>query len=220
MVDPNFDDGDEPNFPSSSTTSSQSSRRFNLDEQSSRSILVYKMRSGYEISSQKELCRELDKGTEPFPHLLCRTKSQPLQKTLSTIHTHSTTSSASSDPVPANVSANASSSTLSDPRWRCSRKHIDRGVSRLEIKTCDLWNEPERTAYCRYPNAKSNIASVGLPRGVYWRRMLFGHFQDLYILSPESSPASSRNTSPEDTAESSPDGPTPSNTFQVTVDRA
>ncbi|KAI9727296.1 MAG: hypothetical protein M1828_006915 [Chrysothrix sp. TS-e1954] len=209
MADSYVDDGIEQNLPSSSTTSSQSSRRFNLNEDSDRAILVYKLRSGYEISSQKELCRELDKGTEPFPNMLCRTRSTPLASKPSLSHSSST----SSEPA-----ANEVTRVATDPRWRCSKKAIGRGTSRLDIKTCDLWTEPERTAYHRFPNAKSSVASVGLPRGVYWRRMFFGHFQDLYILSPESSPSSSVAASPDNTTDSSPDGPTPSSTFQATTD--
>lgn len=45
---------------SSSTTSS--AERFGLDEASTKDILVYRVRGGYEVTNEKNLCRELDKG--------------------------------------------------------------------------------------------------------------------------------------------------------------
>lgn len=144
----------------STSSSTSSSSRFNLDDADTRDILVYKMRAGYEISNQSQLCKQLD----------------------------------------------------ADPRWRCSRKAIPRGTSRLEVQTRDLFNEPERTQYAHYPNSKCSLASVGLPRGVYWRRLLLGHFEDLYILSPDSSPNSSTQNS---SGGNSPDHQTPSSTWDM-----
>ncbi|KAF1983567.1 hypothetical protein K402DRAFT_448145 [Aulographum hederae CBS 113979] len=93
-----------------------------------------------------------------------------------------------------------------DLRLRCSRKPIPRGNSRIEVKQEDLYNEPERSIYNQqgYPNMKNSLASIGLPSPVYWKRLLFNQFQDLYIVSPESSP----NSSPESSQHVSP-----SNTF-------
>ncbi|KAJ9659011.1 hypothetical protein H2201_007533 [Coniosporium apollinis] len=86
------------------------------------------------------------------------------------------------------------------PHHRVSRKRIPRGNSRIEVKTEDLYNEPERSAYQKFPNSKNSLASVGLPRAVYWKRLLLNQFQDLYIVSPESSP----NSSPESSQNCSP----------------
>ncbi|KAL9085397.1 MAG: hypothetical protein Q9159_004741 [Coniocarpon cinnabarinum] len=55
---------------SSSTTSSAS--RFSLDENSTRDILVYRVRNGYSITTQKELARELDRQ----PNLLRLTRKE------------------------------------------------------------------------------------------------------------------------------------------------
>ncbi|KAF2234796.1 hypothetical protein EV356DRAFT_576485 [Viridothelium virens] len=82
-----------------------------------------------------------------------------------------------------------------DPHLRCSRKPLPRMCSRVDIRTEDLYNEPEKTAYQHYPNCKASLASVGLPMGVSMRRMLFGDFSDLYIVSPESSPTNSQASS-------------------------
>ncbi|KAK3078840.1 hypothetical protein LTS18_006494 [Coniosporium uncinatum] len=89
-----------------------------------------------------------------------------------------------------------------DRRLRCSRKRIPRGNSRIDVKTEDLFNDPERSTYQRaaYPNMKSNLASIGLPRIVYWKRLLLNQFEDLYIVSPESTPSNS----PESSQHSSP----------------
>lgn len=52
----------------SGTASSKASSLFDLDEHSSKSILVYKYRSGakgLEVKSESALCDELDKGKSP-----------------------------------------------------------------------------------------------------------------------------------------------------------
>ena len=72
------------------------------------------------------------------------------------------------------------------------------------MRTEDLYNEPERSHYSKYPNMKNCLASIGLPRGVYWKRMLLGGYKELFILSPESSP----ENSPENSQHT-----TPSSTF-------
>ncbi|KAI9652841.1 MAG: hypothetical protein M1831_006366 [Alyxoria varia] len=73
-------------------------------------------------------------------------------------------------------------------KWRCSRKPISRSTARLNIQVRDLLPEVERkhATAMHYPNQTNSVASVGLPMGVRMRRMLFGQFQDLYILSPDS----------------------------------
>jgi len=54
---------------------------------------------------------------------------------------------------------------------------------------------------------KNSLASIALPREVYWKRLLLDQFKDLFIISPESTPPnsaqnsanSSKNTSPTNT---------------------
>ncbi|KAF2834838.1 hypothetical protein M501DRAFT_999862 [Patellaria atrata CBS 101060] len=97
-----------------------------------------------------------------------------------------------------------------DPKWagmRVSRKKIPRGNSRIEVKTEDLYNEPEKSAYQKFPNAKNSLASIGLPSVVYWKRLLLNEYQDLYIISPESSPS----TTPESSQHVSPSSTFPKN---------
>ncbi|KAL0257727.1 hypothetical protein SLS55_006890 [Diplodia seriata] len=128
-----------------STASTRSAEKFNLDEKDNASILVYKYRTGLDVSSQEDLCKALDK----------------------------------------------------DPSLRVTRKRIPRGDSRVEVKREDLWNDEEKSTYSEFPNSKSGLASVCLPRSVWFKRMLFNQFQDLYIVSPETTPTSSLNGSPE-----------------------
>ncbi len=92
----------------------------------------------------------------------------------------------------------------SDPRLRVSRKHIPRGNSRVEVRNEDLYNEPERSEYQKYPNIKSSLANIGLPSMVYWKRLLLGQFPDLYIVSPETTPTNSPSSSPESSQHVSP----------------
>ncbi|EOD49537.1 hypothetical protein GTA08_BOTSDO10873 [Neofusicoccum parvum] len=128
-----------------STSSTRSSEKFGLDEKDSSNILVYKYRSGLDVSSQEDLCKTLDK----------------------------------------------------DPTLRVTRKKIPRGDSRVEVKREDLWNDEEKSVYSEFPNSKSGLASICLPRSVWFKRMLFNQFQDLYIVSPETTPNNSLNGSPE-----------------------
>lgn len=125
-------------LPNSNTTSSStlSSHRFNISPTSHSPILVYKLRSGYTITTESALAHDLD--AEPS-------------------------------------------------RWRCSRKPIGRGMSRLHIQVRDTLVEPERSLAEGMPNQTNSVASLGLPTGVWWRRMLLGQFKELYIVSPESS---------------------------------
>ncbi|OJD30516.1 uncharacterized protein BKCO1_5900048 [Diplodia corticola] len=134
-----------------STSSTRSAEKFGLDEKDNASILVYKYRTGLDLSSQEDLCKALDKGR------------------LHQLH----------------------------PSLRVTRKRIPRGDSRVEVKREDLWNDEEKSTYSDFPNSKSGLASVCLPRSVWFKRMLFNQFQDLYIVSPETTPTSSLNGSPE-----------------------
>ncbi|KAF2101932.1 hypothetical protein NA57DRAFT_53874 [Rhizodiscina lignyota] len=86
---------------------------------------------------------------------------------------------------------------------RCSRKQLPRGKSRIDVRTEDLYNEPERTSYSKYPNMKNCLASIGIPSKVYWKRMFTNQYKELFIISPESSPENSpensQNTTPSST---------------------
>ncbi|KAF2759918.1 hypothetical protein EJ05DRAFT_314766 [Pseudovirgaria hyperparasitica] len=90
------------------------------------------------------------------------------------------------------------------PQCRVSRKSIPRGDSRVDIRMEDLWTEEERALYCDKPTAKNSVASVGLPRIAYYKRLLLNSYPELYIVSPASSPNSSANTSPESSQHVSP----------------
>jgi hypothetical protein len=101
-----------------------------------------------------------------------------------------------------------------NPNLRCSRKEIPRGDSRIEVRQEDLYNEPEKSEYSKYPNSKTSLASIGLPSPVYWRRLLLNQFKDLYIVSPETSP----NTSPNSSQHVSPSDTYPAATNQTKQD--
>ncbi|KAF1809052.1 hypothetical protein P152DRAFT_404255 [Eremomyces bilateralis CBS 781.70] len=94
---------------------------------------------------------------------------------------------------------------------RCSRKAIPRGSSHLDILGEDLLPEEERAEFADYPSMKLNLASVGLPIDVYWRRLVFDQFRDLYIVSPSTSPSSSTlassNVSPQTDIDNNDDSP-------------
>jgi hypothetical protein len=59
--------------------------------------------------------------------------------------------------------------------------------------------------YSDLPNYDSSLASVKIPSLAYWSRMILGNYQDLFIVSPETTPTSSvaddgsRRTSPTST---------------------
>ncbi|KAF2487152.1 hypothetical protein BDY17DRAFT_319714 [Neohortaea acidophila] len=75
---------------------------------------------------------------------------------------------------------------------RATRKHIPRWTSYVDIQRHDLYLPTEKNLYASYPNYNSNLASVKVPALAYWSRLLLGNYQDLFIVSPESSPASSQ----------------------------
>lgn len=45
--------------------------------------------------------------------------------------------------------------------------------------------------YSELPNYESSLASVKVPSLAYWSRLLLGNYQDLFIVSPETTPTSS-----------------------------
>ena len=95
---------------------------------------------------------------------------------------------------------------------RVTKKEIPRGNSRLDICTEDLLMPEDLERNRDKPTLKSSLANVGLPSTAYWKRLLFNSFPELYIVSrsPTTSPASSKNNSPESSQHVSP-----STTFPV-----
>lgn len=75
-------------------------------------------------------------------------------------------------------------------------------TSYISIKRHDLFLEDEKHMYQDFPNYDSDLASIKVPSLAYWSRMFLNNYQDLFIVSPESSPSSSqaddesRRTSP------------------------
>lgn len=171
----------------SPTSSSRSSTLYDLDSSSTTPILVYKhLSTKTYYSTQRDLCAELD-GRVP-PTALPKSSPEP------------TTS-----PTTSFRSAGAGSGTGSaDPapqRYRCARKPIPRGASRIDISARDALPPPARQVADErgLPSSTLALANVGLPRRVYWRRLLLGQFQELYILSAETGAPCSGGNSPTNT---------------------
>lgn len=95
--------------------------------------------------------------------------------------------------------------TRSDESLRVTKKLIPRGASYIDIKRHDLYLEGEKQMYKHFPNYDSSLASIKIPSGAYWSRLIFGNYYELYIVSPESSANSSivgddsRNITPSST---------------------
>lgn len=92
--------------------------------------------------------------------------------------------------------------SLADERLRVTKKTIPRYTSYVDIKRHDLYLPEEKQEYAKFPNFDSNLASIKVPSLAYWSRLLLGSYQDLYIVSPESSPSSSQ--ADEDSRQTSP----------------
>jgi hypothetical protein len=92
-----------------------------------------------------------------------------------------------------------------DERLRVTKKPIPRYTSYVDVKRHDLYLPDEKERFADFPNFDSNLASIKVPSSAYWSRLILGNYQDLYIVSPESSPTSSqadedsRRTSPTNT---------------------
>jgi hypothetical protein len=92
-----------------------------------------------------------------------------------------------------------------DESLRVTKKPIPRYTSYVDVKRHDLYLPDEKEQYAEFPNFNSNLASIKVPSSAYWSRLILGNYQDLYIISPESSPISSqadedsRRTSPTST---------------------
>lgn len=99
----------------------------------------------------------------------------------------------------------ASTNVRLDESLRVTKKPIPRYTSYLDVKRHDLYLPEEKEQYADFPNFDSNLASIKVPSSAYWSRLFLGNYQDLYIVSPESSPTSSqadedsRRTSPTNT---------------------
>jgi len=78
-----------------------------------------------------------------------------------------------------------------DEKLRCTKKPLPRGTSYLDIKRHDLYLPDEKEIYCHYPNYDSSLAAIKVPSLPYWSRIFLGNYDELYIVSPESSPAGS-----------------------------
>lgn len=91
----------------------------------------------------------------------------------------------------------------SDTPLRVTKKPIPRGQSIVEIKRHDLYLDEERTAYKGFPNYDSSLAAVSLPTNVVLRRALSPRatYDQLYIVSPETSPDASMANSAEGTGQ-------------------
>jgi hypothetical protein len=73
----------------SGTASSKASSLFDLDERGTKSILVYKYRSGakgLEVKTERGLCEELDHGTSPARLSIHPSLTQHLFRPLITLH--------------------------------------------------------------------------------------------------------------------------------------
>ncbi|KAI7181314.1 hypothetical protein KC316_g6177 [Hortaea werneckii] len=78
-----------------------------------------------------------------------------------------------------------------DEKLRCTKKPLPRGTSYIDIKRHDLYLPSEKDIYSGYPNYDSSLAAIKVPSLPYWSRIFWGNYAELYIVSPESSPASS-----------------------------
>ena len=74
---------------------------------------------------------------------------------------------------------------------------LPRLASTVELKRCHLFLPEEKDEFRDYPNFDSPLASINLPRSMFWTRALFGTYDELYIISPETSPEGSVASSDE-----------------------
>lgn len=155
-----------------SASSSASAERYRLDEFDETPILLYKYRGGLQTSSQKDLCSWLDKGG-------WTTRGPQAARHIQKLTV---------------VSA--------DEKLRVTKKQIPRMSSYVEIKRHDLYLPDEQEMYKTLPNYDSSLASIKLPSTAYWSRLFLGNYDNLYIVSPETTPTSS--VADEDSQRTSP----------------
>ena len=158
----------------STHSSSSSAERYRLDEFDDTPVLLYKYRVGLATSSQKDLCALLDKGTSALP-------SAPILSCLRTL---------TDEPG------------RTDESLRVTKKSIPRYTSYIDVKRHDLFLPEEKEEFCSLPNYDSSLASIKIPTLQYLSRVVFGNYDSLYIVSPETSPTSSVASS--DSRRSSP----------------
>ncbi|KAI7153447.1 hypothetical protein KC349_g8347 [Hortaea werneckii] len=96
-----------------------------------------------------------------------------------------------------------------DEKLRCTKKPLPRGTSYIDIKRHDLYLPSEKDIYSGYPNYDSSLAAIKVPSLPYWSRIFWGNYDELYIVSPESSPAGSSVAD----SESRKTGMSPESTF-------
>lgn len=89
-----------------------------------------------------------------------------------------------------------------DENFRVTKKSIPRLCSYVDVKRHDLYLPEEKELYGSLPNFDSSLASVKIPSQAYWSRLFLGGYDNLFIVSPETSPASS--TASDDSKRSSP----------------
>lgn len=147
----------------STHSSSASAERYSLDELDRSPILLYNYHGSLETSSQRDLCTRLDKSESYAPSQVTLTTRPSLR----------------ADDLSA------------DEQLRVTRKRIPRATTYLDVKRHDLYLPDEKELYAGFPNYDSSIASVKVPAHAYWSRFFFGGYDQLYIVSPESSPTSS-----------------------------
>jgi len=151
-------------FSDSTTSSLSSAERLDFDPADNRPILCYQYRGKLETLPRKDLCARLDKGTPHPPHKPPTTP--PSAMTTDT-------------PAPA------------DESLRCTLKLIPRGTSYIDVKRHDLFLAEEKHAYEDFPNYDASLASIKVPLLAWLSRMVWGNYDELYILSYDSSPRSS-----------------------------
>ncbi|QIW99782.1 hypothetical protein AMS68_005300 [Peltaster fructicola] len=74
---------------------------------------------------------------------------------------------------------------------RVTRKHIPRGTSSLDLYGYDLCLPEEKDSFKHRAAYWVNLASVPIPRSIYWQHLITGSYDQLYIVSPQSSPENS-----------------------------
>ncbi|KAF2173587.1 hypothetical protein M409DRAFT_61934 [Zasmidium cellare ATCC 36951] len=78
-----------------------------------------------------------------------------------------------------------------DENFRVTKKSIPRLCSYIDVKRHDLYLPEEKEQYSSLPNFDSSLASVKIPSQAYWSRLFLGGYDNLFIVSPETSPNSS-----------------------------
>ncbi|EON65666.1 hypothetical protein W97_04905 [Coniosporium apollinis CBS 100218] len=66
-------------------------------------------------------------------------------------------------------------------------KDLPRGSFSIHITFEDTLTQEERAEHPGLPNMKSSLAGGTLPPKVFFKRLLFNQFKDLYVLSPRKS---------------------------------